>query len=72
MANVRTGYSRKDDVLPEKWFQDPAFREYLTGRTLTPDDVERMMDDYYDEQGWDIKTGIPTSERLKELGLAGV
>jgi aldehyde:ferredoxin oxidoreductase len=71
MANVRTGYSRKDDVLPEKWFQDPAFREYLTGRTLTPDDVERMMDDYYDEQGWDIKTGIPTPERLKELELAG-
>jgi len=69
MANVRAGYTRKDDILPEKWFQDPAFKNYLTGRPLSPDDVERMMDDYYDEQGWDVKTGIPTQERLKELGL---
>ena len=69
MANVRAGYTRKDDILPEKWFQDPAFKNYLTGRPLSPDDVEHMMDDYYEEQGWDVKTGIPTQERLKELGL---
>jgi aldehyde:ferredoxin oxidoreductase len=69
MANVRAGYLRKDNILPEKWFQDPGFLEYLSGRLLTSDDVERMMDDYYDEQGWDKETGIPSSERLKELGL---
>jgi aldehyde:ferredoxin oxidoreductase len=69
MANVRAGYSRKDDIVPEKWFQAPGFLEYLSGRPLSPDDVERMMDDYYDEQGWDIKTGIPFPERLNELGL---
>jgi len=27
------------------------------------------MDDYYDEQGWDSQTGIPSPERLNELGL---
>jgi aldehyde:ferredoxin oxidoreductase len=69
MANVRAGYSRKDDIVPEKWFQAPGFLEYLSGRPLTPDDVERMMDDYYDEQGWDSQTGIPFPERLNELGL---
>jgi aldehyde:ferredoxin oxidoreductase len=69
MANVRAGYSRKDNILPEKWFQSPGFLEYLSGQPLTYDDVEQMMDDYYDEQGWDRKTGIPSSKRLKELGL---
>jgi aldehyde:ferredoxin oxidoreductase len=69
MANVRAGYSRKDDIVPEKWFQAPGFLEYLSGRPLTPDDVERMRDDYYDEQGWDSQTGIPSPERLNELGL---
>ncbi len=69
MANVRAGYSRKDDIVPEKWFQAPGFLEYVSGRPLNPDDVERMMDDYYDEQGWDSQTGIPTPERLKALGL---
>jgi aldehyde:ferredoxin oxidoreductase len=69
MANVRAGYSRKDDIVPEKWFQAPGFLEYVSGRPLNPDDVERMMDDYYDEQGWDSQTGIPFPEKIKELGL---
>jgi aldehyde:ferredoxin oxidoreductase len=30
------------------------------------------LDDYYDERGWDIKTGIPTEETLLELGLEDV
>jgi aldehyde:ferredoxin oxidoreductase len=28
-----------------------------------------MLDDYYDERGWDIQNGIPTREKLVELGL---
>jgi aldehyde:ferredoxin oxidoreductase len=69
MANARCGITRHDEILPEKWFEDPAFLDYVTGKPLSAEDVERMMDDYYDEQGWDIHTGIPTTERLIELGL---
>jgi aldehyde:ferredoxin oxidoreductase len=29
------------------------------------------LDDYYDERGWDKESGIPTPEKLKELGLEG-
>ena len=28
-----------------------------------------MLDAYYEERGWDIKTGIPTKDKLTELGL---
>ena len=28
-----------------------------------------LPDDYYDERGWDIRTGIPTRDKLIELGL---
>jgi aldehyde:ferredoxin oxidoreductase len=70
MANVREGYTRKDDILPEKWFEEPAFRDYLSEQPVTPEMLERMIDDYYDEQGWDIKTGIPTLHKLEELGLS--
>jgi aldehyde:ferredoxin oxidoreductase len=34
--------------------------------------VEKMFDDYYDERGWDIEKGIPTREKLEELGLKDV
>ena len=69
MANVRAGITRNDDAAPEKWFEEPAFQEYVTERPLHYTAVERMIDDYYDEQGWDLHTGIPTTERLQELGL---
>jgi aldehyde:ferredoxin oxidoreductase len=29
-----------------------------------------MIEDYYDEEGWDSDTGIPGRERLKTLDLA--
>ena len=31
-----------------------------------------MLDDYYDERGWEIERGIPTKDKLIELGLADV
>jgi aldehyde:ferredoxin oxidoreductase len=45
---------------------------YLTdwfGKRLVPEDVEAMLDDYYTERGWDVEKGIPTREKLAELGL---
>jgi aldehyde:ferredoxin oxidoreductase len=70
MANVREGHLRRDGELPDKWFEDPAFRDYMTGHPITRDTVAQMIDDYYDEQQWDAATGIPTMARLKELGLS--
>jgi aldehyde:ferredoxin oxidoreductase len=31
-----------------------------------------MLDDYYDESGWDNRLGIPTGKRLAELGLEDI
>jgi aldehyde:ferredoxin oxidoreductase len=45
---------------------------YLTdfmGKRLSRNDLQKMLDDYYDERGWDKDTGIPTPEKLVELGL---
>ncbi len=30
-----------------------------------------MKDEYYELRGWDKSTGIPTKEKLAELGLEG-
>jgi aldehyde:ferredoxin oxidoreductase len=77
--NARLGFSRKDDVFPERWF-DPletsdrgtmVLCDYF-GTPLTREDCEKLLDDYYDERGWDIKTGIPTYKTLVELDLEDV
>ncbi len=69
IANVREGFARKDDTLPDKWFEAPPFKNYVTMKPITRQDAERMLEDYYDERGWDKRTGIPTKEKLAKLGL---
>ena len=77
--NVRLGFSRKDDVFPERWFEPLetidrgtlALCDYF-GTPLTKEDCEKLLDDYYDERGWDIETGIPTKKTLMECGLDDV
>ena len=31
--------------------------------------LEQMLDEYFTLRGWDKNTGVPTKEKLKELGL---
>jgi len=78
LLNVRAGFGRKDDTPPKGWFTPPAagdreypLRNYFGAASFTRKDVERVLDDYYDERGWDKENGIPTPEKLKELGLEG-
>jgi aldehyde:ferredoxin oxidoreductase len=77
MINVREGFSRKDDEPPDAWFKpmktydgkEVFMTDYYKTKRLTREDVDQWLSDYYDERGWDIKKGIPTKEKLTELGL---
>ncbi|MCP4666761.1 MAG: hypothetical protein GY849_10380 [Deltaproteobacteria bacterium] len=69
MANVREGLDRKDEAPPPKWFEAPGFKDYVFETPLTHNDTEQMINDYYEEWGWDRKTGVPTKKVLKKLGL---
>ena len=69
MFNMREGLSRKDDILPERIKQKPAFGFYEKEQLCAIKDFEDMLDEYYEARKWDIKTGMPSKEKLKELGL---
>jgi aldehyde:ferredoxin oxidoreductase len=47
-----------------------ALTDYYRKKKLSAEDIERLLDDYYDERGWNMERGIPTEEKLEELGLA--
>lgn len=79
LLNYRAGFDRKNDEPPEVWFQplkgvdkEYILKDYFGATALTRQDVDRLLDDYYDEHGWDTKTSCPTERKLKELGLLGV
>jgi aldehyde:ferredoxin oxidoreductase len=42
------------------------------GTPLSREDCNKLLNDYYDERGWDIETGIPTEETLVESDLQEV
>ncbi len=67
IANVREGHNTRDRI-PDQWFTEPRFKEYTGKGELTKEDIEKMLDEYYNERGWD-HNGIPTKQKLLELDL---
>jgi aldehyde:ferredoxin oxidoreductase len=67
--NVREGNTRKDDYLPRRFMEDPLPDGPSKGQRIPKEELENMLDNYYELRGWDTKTGIPKQEKLKELGL---
>ena len=72
MFDVRQGLRRQDDSLPKKFFDQPLTHGPYKGEVMDQDKFEQMKDEYYDIRGWDKETGIPTREKLEELGLGDV
>ena len=64
--NVREGLRRRDDRLPRRFAEEPLSEGASSGTTYKQ---EVMLDEYYQERGWDLKTGIPTMAGLRKLGL---
>jgi aldehyde:ferredoxin oxidoreductase len=65
LYNVRLGVSRKDDSLP---LRSLTFKRIGKGLTPNLPPLGQMLGEYYEYRGWS-EEGIPTPEKLKELGL---
>ena len=71
LLNTREGTDRNDDKLPGQWANAMAegrLKDYFS-RSVTREDFETMLDDYYAEHGWDISKGVPNKSMLIELKL---
>jgi aldehyde:ferredoxin oxidoreductase len=70
MFNNREGASRKDDMLPERYYSEPTplGPEGMKGKVIERDKYELLLDEYYEAHGWDSK-GVPRAETMARLGL---
>jgi aldehyde:ferredoxin oxidoreductase len=69
LINIREGLSRKDDTLPWKVMNVPIPDEGPSkGSFVSQEELDLLLDDYYEVRGWD-KDGMPTKEKLNELGM---
>ena len=64
--NVREGLRRGWDTLPRRLLTESVQSGSTKGQIV---ELETLLDDFYQLCGWDIKTGIPTSTSLNQLGL---
>lgn len=67
--NCLEGFTSDDDVLPERFFKDAYTTGPQKGVVLERDEFKKIMHDYYTQRGWDTITGIPTEQKLVELGI---
>ncbi len=68
LFNIREGFTAADDELPQRFYQ-PKTDGALADKPLDPTEMERAKRYYYALMGWDTHTGIPTAEKLEELGI---
>ena len=68
LFNAREGIGRKDDGLPARFLREPLNASGESRGALL--ELEPMLDEYYRARGWDLETGLPRPEKLRELGLA--
>jgi aldehyde:ferredoxin oxidoreductase len=62
----RTREMEVNEVYPALKFPD------CEGTTVEWDDYNYLVDLYYDERGWDRKTGWPTRETYEKTGLGDI
>jgi aldehyde:ferredoxin oxidoreductase len=69
LFNIREGLDRKDDTLPYMVMHVPIPDAGPSkGAFVSQAELDLLLDDYYESRGW-TKEGIPTREKLRELGL---
>lgn len=68
--NLREGWDARDDTLPRRFFE-PFAGGPLAGTALVREQFDAATREYYRQMGWDEK-GVPTREKLRELGVEWV
>ena len=67
LFNMREGLTRADDTLPKRLLEEPLPEGPAKGHVV--ENLDELLDAYYELRGWDKKTGKPTLQKMRELGL---
>lgn len=70
--NTREGFTRADDTLPGRLMKEPLPGGASKGHYIPQKDLDSMLDEYYEQRGWDLQTGAPSRARLEALNLKDV
>ncbi len=66
LVNHRFGVGRKDDTLPDRWFDEPIQVGAYKGEKIDREEFQRMLSRFYEISGLD-QDGLPEAEWRREL-----
>lgn len=66
--NLKAGFTKADDTLPKRLLNDGHKEGPSKGVTVN---LDAMLPIYYESRGWD-EEGVPSKDKLAELGLAAL
>ena len=69
--NVRDGFDRRHDTLPQRFQSEPLHTRKAPGEGQMVRRLDKFLDEYYQLREW-TEAGIPSREKLQELGLGYV
>ena len=64
--NVRQGLTKEDDTLSHRFLNVPISEGPAKGRV---NNLQPMLEEYYEARGWDLKTGYQSKSKLVDLKL---
>lgn len=70
MILIKDGFSRQDDTLPKRYFNEPISEGPAQGKVILRKEFSKILDEYYRLHGWD-ENGVPKRNTLKRLGIDG-
>jgi len=70
LFNVREGFGRKDDRVPYRMSHEDVLN--FGYKKIDDTVLNKMLDEYYTANGWDLNTTVPSKEKLHELGIHDV
>jgi aldehyde:ferredoxin oxidoreductase len=68
-ARENEGFGRSWDLPAPRFYEEPPTTGVTAGQITRYEDVQRLLDMYYEQRGW-TPEGLPAPETLEKLGLA--
>ena len=70
-AREFTDFGRKWDLPASRFYEEPPKTGATAGQITSLDDVNHLLDMYYEQRGWN-SDGMPLPETLEKLGLSAL
>ncbi len=67
-ARENDDFGRTWDMPPARFYEDPPKSGATKGQITKLEDVNKLLDMYYEQRGWDAN-GLPTTATLEKLGI---